>query len=147
MRKPVGKPQRKVVREVRSPHGTRVMKSIVCSSCGKTDYINFVPKDGAPLLCGDCAERDLNVVDEVRANSTDKYSQCERCGKRYPAAPKRPPRPSPRDSLKDAELLIPADNRPLCPECKAEVAAERRAVAKKARGGRPIVIKGKKGSE
>jgi hypothetical protein len=144
MRKSVSKPekpQRKVVREVRSPHGTRVMKSIVCTKCKKTDYISFVPKDGAPLLCTSCAEKELNVVGEVKHFSQDKYARCERCGKDYPAGPKRPPRAVHID--KDAELLIPKDTRPLCADCKVEVAAERRAVAKTARGGKPVVIKRK----
>ncbi|MCC6810126.1 MAG: hypothetical protein IT381_22035 [Deltaproteobacteria bacterium] len=144
MRKP-SKPERKVVRAVRSPHGTRVMKSIVCSSCKKTDYISFVPKDGAPLLCQSCAEKSLNIVSEDRDLSADKYEPCERCGKPYPAGPKRKPKPGSKEAErdKDAQLLVPRDNRKLCGDCRLAFAAERRQAAQKARGGKPIVIKAK----
>ena len=134
------KSEKRFVKDVRSPHGTRVMKTITCSRCGKQDTIAFVPKKGEqPVLCRDCAEETLGVTDENARRTEDKIEVCESCGKRFPFRPKKERFVS--DKQKELQALMSQDTRTLCTECRAKAAAEKRATAKKPRGLHPIVVK------
>ncbi len=41
--------------EMRSGGGQQY--TITCSNCGKQDTVNFQPKEGRPVLCGDCFKK------------------------------------------------------------------------------------------
>src|SRR4051812_30117285 len=110
------KSEKRVVRDVRSPHGTRVMKTITCSRCGKQDTIAFVPKKGEQtILCRACAEETLGVVEESSQRTEDKIEVCESCGKRFPSRPLKERFVS--DKQKELQSLMSQDKRTLCTEC------------------------------
>ncbi len=137
----------KVVSDVRSPHGTRVMKRIVCSRCGKSDTLPFVPKAGEAPLCSACAELAFNVTTETAQASADRMVACKSCGNLFPT-PKRPREPHTPKGLEDvADLLSPKEAMELCLDCRTKLAARRRNVAKKPTGVHPIVVKGRRGKE
>jgi hypothetical protein len=50
-------------RKIRSEHGTRVARSIVCRNCGAKDTIHFAPKEPARALCRQCAAELLGIDD------------------------------------------------------------------------------------
>jgi CxxC-x17-CxxC domain-containing protein len=73
----------RVARKVRSEHGTRVARQIVCSSCGAKDTIHFAPKDPKRVLCRKCAADLLGIEDpdtRVGSNVSFKCAQCGRAG-------------------------------------------------------------------
>lgn len=146
MRKPPPR-QPKVVSDVRSPHGTRVMKRIVCSRCGKSDMLPFVPKAGESPLCQSCAQESFNVISENEQGSADKYIACRRCGTKFPAAKKPREQFVPRGLEDVADQLTQRDLNELCIECRGITAVERRNLAKKPRGVHPIVVKGRRTKE
>ena len=75
------KPDRKVVRKVRSEHGTRVARSIVCSQCGAKDTIHFSPKDPKRALCRKCAADLLGVEDPDTRVGSQVTFVCAQCGR------------------------------------------------------------------
>lgn len=126
----------KQISDVRTPFGTRVMKTITCSSCGKTDQLSFVPKDGRPILCRRCAERDLDVIDATSAHSSDRLTSCKHC--KQELLVERRPAPRREDEALPAPL---PEELGLCQDCRLALRAERRKVAKKPKGVHPLVIK------
>jgi CxxC-x17-CxxC domain-containing protein len=139
VRKPPPKKSR-IVSDVRSPHGTRVMKRIVCSSCQKSDTLSYVPKAGEPVLCKDCSARS-NVVTEGDSMSADRMVSCKKCGTPFPLAKKPREVFVPKGLEGMADLLSPRDAMTLCASCRNIVAEERRNLAKKPRGVHPVVVK------
>src|SRR5688572_3549579 len=73
---PMAKP-----RKIRSEHGTRVARSIVCRSCGAKDTIHFAPKEPARALCRKCAAEFLGIEDEEASIVADRKLTCVECGK------------------------------------------------------------------
>jgi hypothetical protein len=72
---------RKPVRKVRTEHGTRVARAIVCASCGARDTIHFAPKDPAKVLCRRCAADLLGVDDpDTEVGSLHPFT-CASCGR------------------------------------------------------------------
>lgn len=69
------------VRKVRSPHGTRVARSIVCAKCGKSDTVHFAPRDAARALCRRCAADLLGIEDEDAGIRKERVLTCTECGK------------------------------------------------------------------
>lgn len=113
------KPQT-VIRAVRTPHGTRVMKRIVCTQCGKSDTLAFVPRDNHPMLCKECAELDLAVRDESPTKKSERTVKCRVCAKAVVAGP---------------------DDDKICHECQLKEQATRRKDAPKPKGVHPLVVK------
>ena len=139
----VKKPQ-KVVSDVRSPHGTRVLKRIVCSRCGKSDTLQFVPRADEAPLCQACASEQHNVISENDSQSGDKYVACKSCGTKFAVA-KRPREvfvPKGLEGMED--LLTPKDATDHCLDCRKKLAIERRNLAKKPAGVHPLIVKGKR---
>ena len=68
-------------RKIRSEHGTRVARQIVCRSCGATDTIHFAPKDPARALCRKCAAEFLGIEDEDASILATRKLTCIECGK------------------------------------------------------------------
>ncbi len=129
----------KPIRAVRTPYGTRVMKTITCRKCGREDQLSFVPKEGAPLLCRSCAERELNVVEESGLMSADRLVACSKCGKEVRVA-KRPRKP------REGETIVADPFEGLCDTCRFAAQADRRQRAAKPSGVHPLIVKGKKES-
>jgi ribosomal protein L34E len=75
--------KRRTVRKVRSPHGTRVARRIVCRLCGAEDRIDFAPKDPEQALCRKCAYEALSVDDPDRSELRGARIPCERCGAEF----------------------------------------------------------------
>jgi CxxC-x17-CxxC domain-containing protein len=126
------KTQPKEVRAVRTPHGTRVMKRIVCSHCGKSDTLAFVPRDNHPMLCRECAELDLSVRDESPMKKHERTVKCRVCGKATVTATSAPP----------ADAIGAADRTdPICHDCALAAQAARRKDAPKPKGVHPLVVK------
>jgi CxxC-x17-CxxC domain-containing protein len=74
-------PAPKPVRKVRTEHGTRVARAVVCSACGKRDTIHFAPKDPAKVLCRRCAADLLGVGDpDTEVGSLHPFT-CASCGR------------------------------------------------------------------
>lgn len=71
----------KTVRRVRTEHGTRVARAIVCSACGAEDRVHFAPRDAAQALCRKCAAQLLGVVDEASNTRPERTLTCSECGK------------------------------------------------------------------
>ena len=69
------------VRKVRSPHGTRVARAVVCRNCGKKDTIHFAPKDPADALCRACAAELLGATDPDAGINVERRIKCVTCGK------------------------------------------------------------------
>lgn len=81
--------EQKVARKVRSEHGTRVARSIVCSACKAKDTIHFAPKDPKRALCRKCAVDLLGVEDpDTRLGSNVPYV-CAQCGRKGTTQDKR----------------------------------------------------------
>ncbi len=116
---------KKEIRAVRTPHGTRVMKTIVCSRCGKNDTISFVPKNANELLlCRDCAEIDMGVTEESAVPRHERRVKCKVCG----------------------DPMLQADGaEPICQKCELVQQAARRKSAKKPEGVHPLLVKRSKG--
>ncbi len=68
-------------RKIRSEHGTRVARSIVCRSCGAHDTIHFAPKDPARALCRKCAAQLLGVEDAEAGILAKRKLTCVECGR------------------------------------------------------------------
>jgi hypothetical protein len=68
-------------RKIRSEHGTRVARSIVCRSCGAKDTLHFSPKDPARALCRKCAAEFLGIEDEEAGIVAARKLACSLCGK------------------------------------------------------------------
>lgn len=68
-------------RKIRSEHGTRVARSIVCRSCGAKDTIHFAPKEPARALCRKCAAQILGIADEEAGIVRKRKLTCIECGK------------------------------------------------------------------
>ena len=68
-------------RKIRSEHGTRVARSIVCRSCGATDTIHFAPKDPERALCRKCAAQLLGIADADASIYPKRKLTCAECGK------------------------------------------------------------------
>ncbi len=69
------------VPKVRTPHGTRVARAIVCTSCGKKDTVQFAPRDLERVLCRRCAADVLGVVDRDAGIRPEKAMTCSDCGR------------------------------------------------------------------
>lgn len=72
----------RVSRKVRSEHGTRVARSIVCSRCQAKDTIHFAPKDSKRALCRKCAADLLGVEDPDTHVGTAVAFTCAQCGRK-----------------------------------------------------------------
>lgn len=105
----------KEVRSVRTVHGTRVARSIVCSSCGTRDTIHFAPKDPAKVLCRRCAADLLGVQDPYRSVGSSLAFVCPACGR--PASTSARP--------KEGEVL-------LCKDCSSGIESKQENKAKQA---------------
>lgn len=75
------KSARQDVRKVRSPHGTRVARAIVCSRCGAKDTVHFAPRDTARAMCRRCAADVLGVEDADAGIRKERVLTCTECGK------------------------------------------------------------------
>lgn len=69
------------VRKVRSPHGTRVARSITCNRCGKSDTVAFAPRDASRALCRKCAAETLGIEDREAGIRVERTLTCTDCGK------------------------------------------------------------------
>ena len=67
------------VNKVRTEFGTRVARRINCNSCGKSDTIDFVPKDGSNILCRKCAYEKYNVHDPDQQALSEYTYKCASC--------------------------------------------------------------------
>jgi len=127
--------QTKAVRAIRTPFGTRVMKTITCERCQKSDHISFIPKDGRPILCRTCAEEVHNVIDEPVTRWREWLAPCVKCGKQIPTFAEQ----------KRKEHDAPTQTAPrLCQECELGEQSQRRKDAKRPIGMHPLVVKKKK---
>jgi CxxC-x17-CxxC domain-containing protein len=72
----------KPVRKVRSEHGTRVARRVVCSECGKHDVIDFAPRDLKMALCRECAFEKLGISDPDNPAHQLFPVTCVTCGKK-----------------------------------------------------------------
>jgi hypothetical protein len=77
---------RKIVRKVRTAHGTRVARRIVCSKCGASDTLDFAPKDPSAVLCRKCAFDQHGVVDPDDPSVRMRRVTCTECKKSFEAA-------------------------------------------------------------
>ena len=68
-------------RKIRSEHGTRVARTIVCRNCGASDTLHFAPKDPARALCRKCAAEMLGIEDEDASIVAQRKLTCIQCGK------------------------------------------------------------------
>lgn len=75
------RPEPSEVRKVRTPHGTRVARTITCANCGKTDNISFAPRDPERALCRKCAAEHLNVSDLDAGIRPEQDWTCHECGR------------------------------------------------------------------
>lgn len=73
--------QPKAMRKVRTAHGTRVARAIVCSACGKDDTVPFSPRKSTQVLCRRCAAEYLGVPDEESGIRIERVLTCTECGK------------------------------------------------------------------
>ncbi len=71
------------VQKVRSAHGTRVARSIVCTSCGAKDTIHFAPRDPDRALCRSCAAKILGAVDADANIRAERHLECIKCGRGF----------------------------------------------------------------
>ncbi|MEQ9499095.1 MAG: hypothetical protein RIT81_19595 [Deltaproteobacteria bacterium] len=69
------------VKKVRTPHGTRVARAIVCSACGAKDTVHFTPREVERALCRRCAAELLGVVDRDANIRPEKAMTCTDCGR------------------------------------------------------------------
>lgn len=67
------------MRKVRTKHGTRVARAIVCSACGQRDIIHFAPRDNEKALCRRCASDLLGVEDPDTAVGSLHPFVCATC--------------------------------------------------------------------
>ncbi len=74
-------PESKAMRKVRTPHGTRVARAVVCSYCGKEDTVPFAPRKSTQTLCRQCAADLLGVPDEESGIRLERDLTCTECGK------------------------------------------------------------------
>lgn len=68
------------MRKIRTEHGTRVARSIVCRNCGAKDTIHFAPKDPAGALCRKCAAELLGLSDQDASIYPERNLTCITCG-------------------------------------------------------------------
>src|SRR5262245_17817481 len=68
-------------RKIRSEHGTRVARSIVCRNCGAKDRIDFAPREPDRALCRQCAAELLGVEDKEASIVAKRKLTCTECGK------------------------------------------------------------------
>src|SRR5687767_10999569 len=68
-------------RKIRSEHGTRVARSIVCRNCGAKDRIDFAPKDPERALCRRCAAELIGVEDPEASIVAKRKLTCIECRK------------------------------------------------------------------
>lgn len=120
------------IRSVRTPHGTRVMRSITCSRCGKTDVLSFVPKDNRAMFCKDCAALDLEVLEESPIKKNDKLIRCMDCG---------------QATVVGKLELAEAKGKMRCQACDLKQRDVRRKSAQRPGGVHPVVVKKTKPQE
>lgn len=111
-------PPPRTIHKVRNPHGTRVARRITCSACGKSDTIDFAPKDPAAALCRRCAFERYGVLDPDDAAQRTLRTRCGVCRKFF-------------------EMIVDAKRGPdrgvaTCNDCKAGVVTEQGDKAKTA---------------
>ena len=75
------KPDRRRVRKVKTPHGTRVSRAVTCAACGSEDRVDFVPRAGQPVLCRACAAQKLGVEDREAGLVPQEERQCPECNR------------------------------------------------------------------
>jgi NMD protein affecting ribosome stability and mRNA decay len=68
------------VPKVRNAHGTRVSKRIVCSACGASDTLHFVPRR-EDSLCRPCAAKQLGIADPDSGIFPERNVRCATCGR------------------------------------------------------------------
>jgi hypothetical protein len=101
---PEALPPAKTLAKVRTVHGTRVARRIVCSACGASDTIDFAPRDPSKVLCRRCVFEQHNVVDADDTDAKTRRADCARCGKSFEITI-RPGKPAPAE----------------CPDCRAGI--------------------------
>lgn len=69
------------VAKVRTAHGTRVARAIVCTACGKKDTVHFAPRDMERVLCRRCAAEVLGVGDRDAGIRPEKAMTCTECSR------------------------------------------------------------------
>jgi CxxC-x17-CxxC domain-containing protein len=74
------RPAPPMIKKVRTPHGTRVLRRIVCASCKAEDRVEFVPRDASKALCRKCAYEQLGVQDPTVESLRGFPAVCTRCG-------------------------------------------------------------------
>lgn len=74
------------VKKVRTEHGTRVARAIVCTECGAKDTVHFAPRDESRVLCRKCAAQLLGVSDRDAGIRPEREHECCECGRREVAA-------------------------------------------------------------
>jgi hypothetical protein len=67
--------------KVRTPHGTRVARRVVCTECGNSDVLHFVPRQKERVLCRPCAAKHLGVADPDSGIFPEHDVTCASCGK------------------------------------------------------------------
>jgi len=76
-------PSKKTMNKVRTVHGTRVARRIKCSACGKSDTIDFAPKDPTKVLCRKCAFETYGVLDPDDVALRTQSVKCSVCRKNF----------------------------------------------------------------
>jgi len=92
---PEDAPVAKTIQKVRTVHGTRVARRITCSACGKSDTIDFAPKDPNTALCRKCAFERYGVLDPDDVALRTLTTKCGVCKQQFELTidPKRGPDP------------------------------------------------------
>lgn len=67
------------VKKVRTPHGTRVIRAITCTGCGKSDTVDFAPRKMDTVLCRTCAFEKLGIRDRDQAEHRQHAITCSLC--------------------------------------------------------------------
>ena len=132
MKTPMNKKPGQSIRSVRTPHGTRVMRSITCTRCGKSDTLSFVPKDNHGMFCKDCAALDLQVLEESPIRKDEKLIRCMDCG---------------QGTVVGKLELAEAKGKLRCQACDLKQRDLRRKSARRPGGVHPVVVKKTKPQE
>lgn len=118
--------QPKSIRSVRTPFGTRVMRTITCARCGGTGSLSFVPKDNRAMYCQSCAAIDLAVSEESPIKTSDKLVRCMDCNE---------------PTVASKTELFETRGKARCQPCDLKYREARRKSALSPGGVHPVVVK------
>lgn len=66
---------------VRNEFGTRIARRIDCSRCGRSDHVQYAPKNREKALCRECAAEVLRLYEHgVKARADVRVVPCNLCG-------------------------------------------------------------------